>query len=108
MQRYKIVAVKELVDMLESREFNESVDFTFDNEIVGEPTGWFGVKRVLLFDEPCGCIAVGYYGGNDTIIRGIDPDIPLEQTLREMLQEVADFNSEVKTVCVDMRRNNGE
>lgn len=108
MDTYKIVTVKELADMLESREFNESVDFTFDDEIVGEPTGWFGVKRVSLFDEPRGCIAVGYYGGSDTIIRGIDPDIPLEQTLREMLQEVADFNSDVKTVCVDIECNNGE
>lgn len=107
-ERYKIIAVKELADMLESREFDKSVDFTFDDEIVDEPTGWFGVKKVSLFDEPCGCIAVGYYGGSDTIIRGIDLDIPLEQTLREMLQEVADFNSEVKVVCVNMEYNNGE
>lgn len=108
IETYKIITVKELADMLESREFDESVDFTFDDEIVDEPTGWFGVKKVSLFDEPYGCIAVGYYGGSDMTIRSINPDIPLEQTLREMLQEVADFNSEVKTVCVDMKCNNGK
>ena len=52
-EKYKIVTVSELASMLESKEHGESIDFTFDDVLDEyEPSGWFGVKIVDLFNEP--------------------------------------------------------
>ncbi len=108
-ERYKIVSVEELANMLADRGFNESVDFTFDNVIEDyEPTGWFGVKLVNLFNEPSGCIAMGYYSGSTTAVRNLNPDITIEELLKEMLWEFSETDAPVERVCVDLEKNNGE
>ena len=108
-ERYKIVSIEELADMLVDRGFNESVDFTFDNVLEDyEPTGWFGVKLVDLFNEPDGCIAIGYYGGGATIARSFNPDTTMEELLKEMLWELSETDAPVECVCVDLEKNNGD
>lgn len=108
-QRYKIASIKELMNMLIERGFDESVDFTFDEE-PDTPSEWYGVKRVNLFDERKGCVAIGYYGGGCTSIREIEDDTTygLESLLKEILSEISPTGEEVKAVCVDLYGKNGE
>lgn len=107
-ERYRIVTISELADMLEDRGFDESVDFTFDNVLEEhEPSGWFGVKVLDLFNEPDGCIAMGYYGGGATIARSLNPDTTMEELLKEMLWELSETDAPVEVVCVDLLQNNG-
>lgn len=107
-ERYRIVNIKELADILTERGFNETVDFTFDNILEDdEPTGWFGVKIVKLFSEPDGCIAIGYYGGGATLVRDVDSRITMEEQLQGMLWELSGTCDPVECVCVDLQKNNG-
>ena len=108
-EKYKIVTVSELASMLESNEHGESIDFTFDDVLDEyEPSGWFGVKIVDLFNEPKGCVAMGYYGGGATIARCINPDEEtLEELLKEMLWELSETDALVEHVCVDLISDNG-
>lgn len=108
-EQYKIVTVSELADMLKKKKFTESIDFSFDNTLEEgrEPSGWFGVKTVKLFDEPKGCIAIGYYGGGATIARCINPEDNMEELLKEMLCELSETNGLVEVVCVDLASCNG-
>ena len=62
-EKYRIITVTELANRLEMKNLGESIDFTFDTTLDSEPSGWYGVKIVDLFNEPEGCIVMGYYGG---------------------------------------------
>lgn len=108
-EQYKIVTVSELAEMLKGKKFNESIDFSFDNTLEEdeEPSGWFGVKIVDLFDEPKGCLVIGYYGGGATIARCINPEDNLEELLREMFCELSETAEQVEVVCVDLASCNG-
>lgn len=107
-EKYKIVAVSELVDMLNKKKFGESIDFTFDTTLDSEPSGWYGVKIVDLFNEPEGCIVMGYYGGGATISRCINPgEETVKELLKEMLWELSETDAPVKYVCVDLISDNG-
>lgn len=107
-KRYKIVTVSELEKMLKEKKLFESVDFTFDSELEEEPTGWYGVKLIDLFDESKGLLAMGCYGGGATIVKDIGAEgISIEGLLREMLNELSETNSPVDVVCVDLLSCNG-
>lgn len=67
--KYKMMTAKEAIDYLvETKE--KSFDFTFDILNLDpdvEPSGWFGVKIINIFDEnPYGFFVMGYYGGGST------------------------------------------
>ena len=107
-EKYKIVAVSELADMLNKKKFGESIDFTFNTTLDIEPSGWYGVKIVDLFNEPEGCIVMGYYGGGATISRCIYPgEETVEELLKEMLLELSETDTPVEYVCVDLISDNG-
>ena len=108
-EKYKIVTVSELASMLESKEFGDAIDFTFDDVLEEyEPSGWYGVKIVELFNEPKGCIVMGYYGGGATIARCINPgEETVEELLKEMLWELSETNDPVERVCIDLTGSNG-
>ena len=108
-EKYRIITVTELANMLESKERGESIDFTFDDVLDEyEPSGWFGVKIVDLFNEPEGCIVMGYYGGGATISRCINPEEEtVEELLKEMLWELSETDAPVEHVCVDLISDNG-
>jgi len=55
----------------------DSVYFTFDEDLESEPTGWFGIQIIKIFDGEA--LAIGYMGGggiktyslsNDTFTKG--------------------------------------
>lgn len=106
-EKYRIVTISELAEMLEAKQFGESIDFTFDTTLDDAPTSWFGVKIVDLFDEPKGCVAIGYYGEGATITRCINPEDSLEELLKEMLWELSETDEPVNYVCVDLASENG-
>lgn len=39
----------------------ESIYFTFDEDLESDPTGWFGIKIIKIFDGEA--LAIGYMGG---------------------------------------------
>ena len=107
-EKYRIITVTELANRLEMKNLGESIDFTFDTTLDSEPSGWFGVKIVDLFNEPKGCVAMGYYGGGATIARYINPDEEtLEELLKEMLWEISDTIDPVERLCIDLTGSNG-
>ena len=107
-ENYKIITVSELANMVQSKNINESVDFTFDSTLKnGEPSGWFGVKVVNLFGEPKGCLTIGYYGGGATITRCINSEDDIKTLLEEMLWEFSETDAPVKSLCVDLASCNG-
>ena len=108
-EKYKIITVTELANRLEMKNLGESIDFTFDTTLDSEPSGWYGVKIVDLFNEPEGCIVMGYYGGGATISRCIDPgEETVEELLKEMLWELSETDAPVEHVCVDLISDNGK
>ena len=42
-------------------ENEDSVYFTFDEDLESEPTGWFGIQIIKIFDGEV--LAIGYMGG---------------------------------------------
>ena len=107
-EKYKIITITELANRLEMKNLGESIDFTFDTTLDSEPSGWYGVKIVDLFNEPEGCIVMGYYGGGATISRCIDSgEETVEELLKEMVWELSETDEPVERVCIDLTENNG-
>lgn len=106
-EKYKIVTISELVSMLLEKEYGKSIDFSFDTTLEDEPSGWFGIKIIDLFDEPRGCVSIGYYGGCITITRCIHIEDNIEELLKEMLYELSESDELVEVVCVDLKSENG-
>ncbi len=67
--KYKMLTAKEAIDYLVETK-DKSFDFTFDILNLDpdvEPSGWYGVKIINIFDEnPYGFFVMGYYGGGST------------------------------------------
>lgn len=77
-RKYVFLTAKELVEKLLYGTKKE-YDFTFDDveSISGgyEPTGWFGIKLMNLFDNHLpDSLAVGYWGGGDTKLFNLEWD----------------------------------
>lgn len=63
--QYKMVNASELAEMIVNAEFGKKFDFTFDRleDLENKkPTGWYGVTRIKIFDEPQGWLIFGDYG----------------------------------------------
>lgn len=68
--RYIFLTIKQLAMAVATAPIDVDFDFTFDTEAevrrTNDATGWYGVKRKLLFDEEQGALCFGYYGGGFT------------------------------------------
>ena len=94
-------------------------DITFDDKesiaVRGEPTGWYGIKIIKIFDEDGGVLCFGYYGGSTKCIaiEDISEDIydvfsntdAIEEQLLEWFQDEIDFDD---VICVEITANNEE
>lgn len=105
MNKYKFMSVEEVAEKLMSNERGVPVDFTFDDEyMTQEPTGWYGVKIIDLFDETNGCLAFGIYGGG---MNRVEEIIPSDESVTVKLQRFLndEVGYEVKKICVDVSEN---
>lgn len=68
MNKYIYMSIYQFADAIASAPWGTEFDFTYDTEdsIYGEPTGWYCMKVVRLFDEEGGVLCYGYYGGGCT------------------------------------------
>lgn len=100
---YKFLTVREVAERLQKMKEGEVLDFSFDDEeMIQEPTGWFGFKKINIFDEPYGNISMGYYGASATRIHSIQENTVEE--IAEIIQFWLDHESgfRVEKICVEM------
>ncbi len=69
-KKYKMMTAKEAIDYLVETK-DKAFDFTFDDcedfEEYNDPSGWYGVKIMDIFNEhPYGYFVMGYWGGGST------------------------------------------
>lgn len=77
-KKYMFLTAEELAHKLTYGK-KKSYDFTFDDsESIAsgyEPTGWFGIKLMQLFDGYLpNCLAIGYWGGGDLKVYNLEWD----------------------------------
>ena len=66
---YKMMTAVEATEELFKMERPSELAFTFDNideDPEYDPSGWYGMKLMKIFDEDDGVFAMGYYGGGST------------------------------------------
>ena len=66
---YKMMTAKEAIEELFKLDRRRTLDFTFDDIEIDEdcePSGWYGMRLMKIFDEDDYVFAVGYYGGGST------------------------------------------
>lgn len=83
-KKYKFLTVREVAERLQKMNEGEVLDVTFDDEeMIQEPTGWFGLKKITIFDEPYGNICMGDYGASATRIDSLQ-----ENTVEEIAEVI--------------------
>lgn len=66
---YKMMTAEEAIQELFKTELTRELSFTFDDldkDPECEPSGWYGMKLLQIFDEDDYVFAMGYYGGGST------------------------------------------
>lgn len=101
--KYEFLTVEEVAGRLLKMKVGDCLDFTFDDEnLIQEPTGWFGFKKVDIFNEPYGNISMGDYGASTTRIHSIQDNTADE--IAEIIQFWLDNEDgcEVEKLCVEI------
>lgn len=115
MKGYTFKTITQIASELAVLPLNTSIDFTFDTpeeeQCMGkafEPSGWFGVKRTVLFDED-GTLVIGYYGDGCLCIETLYNTEPMENQIEKILQRFCDKyeNRNVTMLCVSNEYNGG-
>lgn len=95
---------EELAKVLKGKKPGKAVDFTFDTEesLIGNPSGWYGIKVDKIFDEPHGVLCLGDYGSTFAKTEGLEDEKPetLAEAVKRFLDAEAGYN--VTQVCVDV------
>lgn len=106
---YTFKTIEEVIEELLSLPWGHSVDFTFDvpeDEVdeYWEPSGWYGVKIMDLFNEPNGVLCFGTYGGNYGIRV---EDISEEKEIIDIFQRFCneEVDREVTVLCVSKKHD---
>lgn len=103
---YRFIKIKDLIKAIENGE--SEVGFTFDTiedaTSYGiddfEPTGWYGIKKVKLFDFDQWVI--GYYGGGiECVLFDYEYESPTEFFINFYAQEFGGVITEDTLVCVE-------
>lgn len=71
---YKMMTAAEAVEELFKMERPSELAFTFDDidkDPDCDPSGWYGMKLMKIFDEDEYVFAMGYYGGGATEVYDI-------------------------------------
>ena len=95
----------EIAKMVMDKDNKDDITFTLDTEseieVKGEATGWYGIAKISIFDEINDLIAIGYYGGDETMVYNFN-DVDL-QTEDEVAEEVAKFIVRYLRMMIDDR-----
>lgn len=99
MNRYKIITIEELFHIMCDMEYIDEITFTADNNLEVEPSGWYEIKKMNIFDSDR--YVIGYYGGSQSAI--IDAvDFTMEE-LTHALKEVLSFEGfDGEHICIDL------
>ena len=106
MDQVVFKTVKEIADWLREKDYGAVLSFTDDTpetlEFNGEPTGWYGVKKVNEFDGDS--LIYGYYGAGIVYSDTIANNLPIELSIKEFFN--SEFNMEIDLgdkICVDKK-----
>lgn len=118
---YKMMTAAEAIDKLfELKTKTKRLDFTFDNideDPECDPSGWYGMKLMKIFDEDDYVFALGYWGGGSTEVYDIygmvgDSD-NIEcvkeyctQRLQNFMNTWYDSFEPCKKICVEIKGGN--
>lgn len=95
----------EIAKIVMDKDNKDDITFTLDTEseieVKGEATGWYGIAKISIFDEINDLIAIGYYGGDETVVYNFN-DVDL-QTEDEVAEEVAKFIVRYLRMMIDDR-----
>ena len=94
---YKIITIEELFSTICDMEYIDEIAFTPDNNLEQEPSGWYGIRKINLFDNDY--YVVGYYGGNFLLTFDVG-DFNFEEFNQSILSSVYDFDG--KHICIDL------
>lgn len=95
---YKIITIEELFSIICDMEYIDEIAFTADNNLEQEPSGWYGIQKINLFDNDY--YVVGYYGGNFLLTFDVG-EFDLEEFKQYILSSVYGFDG--KHVCIELR-----
>lgn len=114
---YKMLKAKEAIDYLFTTK-DKSFDFTFDRLDLDQhvnPSAWYGVKIVDIFDEkPYGYFVMGYWGGGQTEGYDIWGNVGDADDIKEVKEFMArklqsymntwcDYNEVCERICVEIK-----
>lgn len=71
---YKMMTAAEAIEELFTMDEPKGLAFTFDDideDPECDPSGWYGMRILKIFDEYEGVFAMGYYGGGSTEVYDI-------------------------------------
>lgn len=115
---YKMMTASEAIDRLFGlKTKTKRVDFTFDDLDMDpelEPSGWYGMKLMKIFDEEDYVFAIGYWGGGSTEVYDIyrmvdnsgDEDCVKEYCtarLQSFMNTWCDTFKPCNKICVEIR-----
>lgn len=117
---YKMMTAAEAIDRLFAlKTKTKKLDFTFDNidEYDDEPSGWYGMKLMKIFDEEDYVFVMGYYGGGSTeaydIYGMVDNSDDIEcvkeyctKRLQNFMNTWCDSFEPCKKICVEIKGGN--
>ena len=97
--KYKIITIEELFHIMCDMEYIDEITFTADNNLMQEPSGWYGIKKMNIFDSDR--YIIGYYGGSQSaILDAVDFGM---DDLIYALKEVLSFESfDQEHICLDL------
>lgn len=91
-ENYVFVAGNQFARILSVLPMNKEIFFTlhdtYEVSLGEEPEGWFCAKRIKLFEEINGVLAIGYMGGGHTVVYN---DVYNELTRKETEDLIADY-----------------
>lgn len=117
--KYKMMTAAEAIEELFKMERPRELSFTFDNideDPECDPSGWYGMKILQIFDEDDGVFAMGYYGGGSTeaydICGMIDNSDDIERVkeycanrLQGFMNTWCDSFEPCEKICVEIERD---
>ena len=114
MKSYKFMTPKDLAKAVAKMPVGITINFTFDqseNDFwYGEPTVWFGMKKMYVFDGTI--LAIGYYGGGYIkaydLYDYIDPVTEVDDFESILLGYMCNVDQYAKLYCVEVTEENKE